>query len=68
MKPISTSQRHNIISLFSHVLSIRKTAFQTGLEKSTVTQVLQELEPERPRLHGGCPSMLSDTNKQAIVQ
>ena len=68
MKPISTSHRHNIISLFSHGLSIRKIASQTGLGKSIVVQVLQELEPERPRLHGGCPSMLSDSNKQTIIQ
>ena len=68
MKPIFTSQRHNIISFSSHDLSIRKIASQTGLGKSTVAQVLQELEPERPRLHGGCPSMFSDSNKWAIVQ
>ena len=67
MKPISTSQRHNIISLSSHGLSMRKIASQTGLGKSTVAQVLQELEPERPRFHGGCPSMFSDSNKWAIV-
>ena len=66
MKPI-TFQRHNIIFLSSHGLCIRKIASQTGLEKSTAAQVLQELEPERPRLHEDCPSMLSDTNKQTIV-
>ena len=68
MKPISTSHRHNIISLSSHSLSIRKIASQTGLGTSTVAQVLQKLEPERPRLHRGCPSMLSDSNKWTIVQ
>ena len=68
MKPISTSHRHNIISLPSHGLSIGKITSQAGLGESTVAQVLQELEPERPRLHGGHPSMLSDSDKQAIVQ
>ncbi len=68
MKSISTSQRQNIISLASLGLSTRKIALQTGLGKSTVSQVLQEVQPERPRLHGGCPSKLSITNKRAIVQ
>jgi transposase len=68
MKPISASQRHNIISLSSHGLSSRKIASQTGLGKSTVCQVLQELQPEKTRLHGGRPSKLTPTNKRAIVQ
>jgi transposase len=68
MKPISTSQRQNIISLSSLGISTRKIASQTGLGKSTVAQVLQEIQPERPRLHGGHPSKLSATNKRAIVQ
>lgn len=68
MKSISISQRQNIISLASLDLSTRKIASQTGLGKSTVSQVLQEIQPERPRLHGGRPSKLSSTNKRAIVQ
>ncbi|KIN95456.1 hypothetical protein M404DRAFT_165832 [Pisolithus tinctorius Marx 270] len=66
MKSISTSQRQNIISLASLGLSTRKIASQTGLVRSTVSQVLQEIQPER--LHGGHPSKLSSTNKRAIVQ
>ncbi|KIO05396.1 hypothetical protein M404DRAFT_69799, partial [Pisolithus tinctorius Marx 270] len=68
MKSISTSQRQNIISLASLGLSTRKIASQTGLGKSTVFQVLHEIQPERSRLHGGHPSKLSSTNKKAIVQ
>ena len=68
MKSISISQKQNIISLASLDLSIRKIALQTGLGKSTVSQVLQEIQPERPRLHGGHPFKLSSTNKRAIVQ
>ena len=68
MKPISISQRNNIISLSSHGLSSRKIAAQTGLGKSTVSWVLQKLQPEKTRLHGGHPSKLTPTNKRAIVQ
>ena len=68
MKSISISQKQNIISLASLDLSIRNIASQTALGKSTVSQVLQEIQPERPRLHGGRPSKLSSTNKRAIVQ
>ena len=68
MKPITTSQRTNIISLSSSGLSIRKIASQLGLGKSTVAQVLQDIQLEAPRLSGGHPSKLSSTNKRAIVQ
>ena len=68
MKPISTPQRHSIISLSSLGLSSRKIASQIGLGKSTVCQVLQEVQPERSRLSGGCPSKLTSTNKRTIVQ
>ena len=68
MKFIFTSQRNNIISFFSHGLCSRKFFSQTSLGKSTVCQVLQELQPEKARLHGGCPLKLTPTNKMAIVQ
>ena len=68
MKSISISQKQNIISLASLDLSIRKIASQTGLGKSTVSQVLQEIQSDRPRLYGSYPSKLSSTNKRAIVQ
>lgn len=68
MKPISASQRNNIISLSSSGISSRKISSQTGLGKSTVCQVLLELQPERTRLHGGRPLKLTPTNKRAIVQ
>jgi hypothetical protein len=68
MKHISASQRNNIISLSSLNISSRQIASQTGLGKSIVCQVLQELQPKKTRLVGGCPSKLTPTNKRAIVQ
>ena len=68
MKSISTSQRNNIIFFSFYGLSSRKISSQIGLGKSIVCQVLQELQPEKARLHGGCPLKLTPTNKRAIVQ
>ena len=68
MKSISTSQRNNIIPFSSHDLSFRKISFQIGLGKSIVCHILQELQPENARLHGGCPLKLIPINKRAIVQ
>ena len=68
MKHLSTAQRENILSLASLNLSCRKIASQTGIGKSTVARVLQEIQPEKETHHGGRPSKLSSTNKCAIVQ
>ncbi|KIK79520.1 hypothetical protein PAXRUDRAFT_69561, partial [Paxillus rubicundulus Ve08.2h10] len=45
-----------------------KIASQTGIGKSTVARVLQDLQLEQENHHGGHPSKLSSTNKCAIVQ
>ncbi|KAG6330442.1 hypothetical protein ID866_8647 [Astraeus odoratus] len=68
IKSISTFERHSIISLFFLCLSSKKIVSQISLWKSTVFQVLQEIQLDKPRLHGGHPSKLTSTNKRAIVQ
>ena len=68
MKHLSAAQRDNIISLASLDLFCQKIAFQTGIGKSTVARVLQEVQPDKENHHGGHPSKLSPTNKHAIVQ
>ena len=68
MKHLSIAQRDNIISLASFDLSCRKITSQTGIGKSTVARVIQEIQPEKENHLGGCPSKLSATNKCAIVQ
>ncbi|KAG6326629.1 hypothetical protein ID866_12460 [Astraeus odoratus] len=65
MKPISSSQRNNNIYLFSLGLSCRKISSQTGLGKSTVGEVLQGIQSEKPRIH---PSKLNSANKWSIVE
>jgi transposase len=68
MKHLSAAQRDNIISLASLDISCCKIASQTGLGKSTVARVLQEIQPEKENHHGGHPSKLSPANKCAIVK
>ena len=58
----------NIISLASLDLSCQNIASKTGIGKSTVARVLQEVQPDKENHHGGHPSKLSPTNKRAIVQ
>ena len=68
MKHLSTIQRDNILSLASLDISCRQIASQTGIGKSTVARVLHEIQPEKEKHHGGHPSKLFPTNKQAVVQ
>ena len=62
----------NIFLLLKEIASLdiscRQIASQTGIGKSTVARVLHEIQPEKERHHGGRPSKLSPTNKQAVVQ
>src|SRR5690242_5269953 len=61
MRPISSAQRDNILSLASSGHSIRKIATQLNIPKSTVGEYLQNLVPDRSTTKTGRPSKLSPT-------
>jgi len=67
MRPISSAQRDNILSLASSGHSIRKIATQLNIPKSTVGEYLQNLVPGRSTTKTGRPSRLSPTDKHAVV-
>ena len=59
MKPISTQQRDNILSLLASGHSSRDIAKRTGVCKSKVSKLAREYQPDKENLKGGCPKKLS---------
>ena len=64
MKVISSA---DIISLLLSGHSIRKVESITGLGKSTVGRIYQELEIDKENHKGGKPSMLSPTDQRSVI-
>jgi transposase len=67
MRPISTAQRDNVLSLLSSGLSTRKIASQTGVSRSKVSMIAQEYEPDKENLGGGCPRKLTSADQRAVL-
>jgi transposase len=67
MKAISSADKANVISLLLSGHSIRKVESITGLGKSTVGRIYQELEMDKENYKGGRPSKLSLTDQRRIV-
>ena len=67
MKAFSSADKSNVISLLLSCHSIRKVESITGLGKSTVGRIYQELEMNKENYKGGRPSKLSPTDQRRIV-
>jgi DDE superfamily endonuclease/Transposase len=67
MKPISSAQKNNILSLASSGLSICKMATKLNIPKSTIGEYLQDLLPDRKTTKTGRPPKLSPTDQHAII-
>ena len=67
MKANSSTDKANVISLLLSGYSIRKVESITGLGKSTVGRIYQELEMDKENYKGGRSSKLSPTNQRRIV-
>jgi len=68
MKPISSSQRSTIISLLEEDYSLCQIQSKTGIGRSTIGRVKQEIDGNKENSKGGRPSKLSPRNKQAIIR
>ena len=68
MHPISSANKENIISLASNGHSLRSIASKTGVGKSTVSRVLQDILPNHSKPSSGHPSKLSPTSQHAIIR
>ena len=67
MHPIPSAQKENILSLASKGHSSCSIASKLGVSQSTVSRILRDLLPNRPRPLSGCPSKLSPTSQHAII-
>ena len=67
MKAISSADKVNVISLLLSGHSIRSVESITGLGKSTVGRIDQELEMDMENYKGGRPSKFSTTDQRRIV-
>ena len=64
MKAISSADKANVSSLLLSGHSIRKVESITGLGKSNVGRIYQELEIDKENHEGDRPSMLSPTDQR----
>ena len=67
MKAMSSADKANVISLLLSGHSIRKVESITGLGKSTMGRIYQELEMDKENHKGGRPSKLSLTDQRKII-
>jgi transposase len=68
MKPTSTSQRENVISLLLSGHSTRQVESKTGLGKSTIARINKELVGAKENCKAGRPSKLSARDRRIITQ
>ena len=59
MKAISPLKREDASSPPNNGLSNRNVASMTGLRKSTISRIAQEMDIDKENLKGSCPSKLS---------
>ena len=67
MHPILSAQKENILFLASNGHSSHSIASKLGVSKSTVSRILRDLLPNRPRPLSGCSSKLLPTSQHAII-
>src|SRR6266576_4041285 len=67
MHPISSAQKENILSLASNGSSTCHIASKLGVGRSTISRVLDGLQPSQQLSSGGCPSKLSPTDKRSVL-
>ena len=68
MKSTSSAKHSVIISLLSEGYSVCQIQSKTGIGKSIVGRIKQEVDLEIENDRGGCPSKLSLRNKQSILR
>ena len=67
MRPISSAQKENIISLASNSYSTHHITSKLGISQPTVSRVLKNLPLNHPRPSAGRPSKLTATDQRAII-
>jgi transposase len=67
MRSTSSAKKENILALALNGLSVHSIASKTGVGKSTVSEILQNIHPNRSTPSAGRPSKLSSTAQRTIV-
>src|SRR3954454_3564091 len=67
MRPLSTSQKQNILSLIPHGYSTGEIAGRTGVSKSKIAALMKEVQPDKENLKGGRPKKLTPQDERHII-
>ena len=68
MKPVTSTQKDNVLSLLKTSTSYRRIAAQTGVSRSKVAVLAKEAYPAKENLPAGCPKKLSSVDEHAIIK
>jgi hypothetical protein len=68
MRPLTSTQKDNVLSLLNTNASTRKIAAQTGVSKSKVATIAKEAYPDKENLPAGCPKKLSPTDEHTVIK
>ena len=68
MKPLTSTQKDNVLSLLKTSTSYWKIAAQTGVSKSKATVLAKEAYPDKENLPAGRPKKLSSVDEHAIIK
>lgn len=67
MRPISNSQKQNVLSLIAHGYSSRQIQEKTGVSKSKVASIIKEVQPDKENLLKGRPKKLTSQDERHIL-
>ena len=68
IKPLTSTEKDNVLSLLKTSTSYRKIAAQTGVSKSKVAVLAKEAYPDKENLPAGHPKKLSSVDEHAIIK
>lgn len=68
MRPIPPQDRQKVIIALQNGNSINETVKKTGVKRSVVGRINQEMQPNKENIHMGRPASLSPQDKRRIIQ
>jgi transposase len=68
MRPLTSTQKDDVLSLLQTSASTREISAQTGVSKSKIASLKQEAFPDKENHPAGCPKKLSTTDEHAVIQ
>jgi hypothetical protein len=68
MRPLTSTQYDNILSLLQTTASFREISAQTGVSKSKIASIAKEAYPDKENHSAGRPKKLSATDEHAVIK